>query len=276
MFGNMTRRLANGLSLASLEGFGSIVIPKRAIFQGDVFRDGIHHAEDSPTVFLGVEPRASSNPVQLLLQVDLFKNRGIDHSGTTQVIDRAWEFLHNILRESPSSKKAIAKSLTVHLRGGDVFGPRKPRTYGQPPLSFYELVLNDEGWEEVTIVHQDSLNPVLPGLVKLCEQRGITPRVVSGSLAHDISVLLESSFLVAGRGTFVPAVAGLSRRCTKLFFFEDKCNLVPRRSGIDVVRVVDSVGTYRERVLSQNWENSLEQRKLMTTYPLSSLVMEGP
>ena len=276
MFGNMTRRLANGLSLASMEGFGSIVIPKRAIFQGNVFREGIHHSENSPTIFLGADLRAPSNPVQLLLQLDLFNDLGIDHSGTTQEIDKAWEILHNILRETPSSKKAIAKSLTVHLRGGDVFGPRKPKAYGQPPLSFYELVLNDEAWEEVTIVHQDFLNPVLPGLVKLCEQRGITPRLVSGALETDISVLLESPSLVAGRGTFIPAIAGLSRRCTKLFYFEDKCNLVPRRSGIEVVRVVDYKGTYRRCLLSQNWEDSPEQRKMMNDYPLSSLVMEGP
>ena len=275
MFGNMTRRLANGLSLASLEGYGSIVIPHRVIFQGDVFREGVHRNDDFPTVYLGAEPRASSNPLDFLIDVNLFEDLGIGHGGPKREVDRAWEVLHAMLLKTSVPRNPNNKGLTVHLRGGDVFGPRKPRAYGQPPLSFYELVLNNDEWEEVTIVHQDLLNPVLPELVRLCEQRGIRPRLVSGSLADDISVLLESFCLVAGRGTFVPAIAGLSRLCRKLYFFEDKCNLVPRRSGIEVVRVVDSVGTYRQKLLSRNWEDTPQQRDMMLSYPLSSLAWES-
>ena len=274
MFGNMTRRLANGLSVASLAGFGSMVIPRRVIFQGDVFRDGIHHTTNFPTIYFGAEPPTSSNPVDFLLHLNLFDDLGIDKGGATQQINTAWGVLHDILWKSPSLQKTTSKSLTVHIRGGDVFGPRKPRAYGQPPLSFYELVLDDDTWEDVNIVHQDLLNPVLPGLVELCRERGITPHLVSGSLADDVAVLLESTNLVAGRGTFVPAVAGLSRRCTKLYFFEDKCNLVPRRSGIELVRVVDSVGNFTRSLLSQNWVDSPEQHAMMVTYPLSSLVIE--
>lgn len=275
MFGNMTRRLANGLTLSSLVGFGSLVVPRRVIFQGDVFREGTHHTDNFPTIYFGTEPRAPSNPVDFLLHLDLFSDTGIAKGEATQKINTSWGVLYGILRKTPSPQPKGSKSLTVHIRGGDVFGPRKPRAYGQPPLSFYELVLKDDTWDDVTIVHQDLLNPVLPGLVALCKEQGITPRLVSGPLADDVAVLLESANLVAGRGTFVPAVAGLSRRCTKLYFFEDKCNLVPRRSGIELVRVVDSVGDFTRSLLTQNWENSAEQREMMVTYPQSSLVIES-
>ena len=125
-------------------------------------------------------------------------------------------------------------------------------------------------------MYQDTSNPVVIELKNYCESLGMTVELQSGTIHDDLHVLLSAKTLVAGRGTFIPGVAGLSSECEKIFYFEDKCNLVPRRSGIELIRVSDKEGTYRESILSNNWNNTPEQRELMLTYPLSSLVMEGP
>ena len=117
---------------------------------------------------------------------------------------------------------------------------------------------------------------MLPGIRDLCRKLKIEVKTQSGTVLEDIGTLLRAESIVAGRGTFVPAIANLSRYCTTVFFFEDKCNLIPRRSGIRLIRVADLEKNYKDAILSNNWQNTLEQREMMTSYPLSSLVMEDP
>lgn len=279
MLGNMARRLANGLTLASLMDFGFLVIPRQAIFQGNIFGEGFHQLQERPSVFFGTEPTTRKNPVEKLVLLDLFKGIKQEDFLVREASNWAWEALHGLLVLPPTKESPNEEHLTIHLRGGDVFGDRKPRTYGQPPLSFYEFVLDDKPWKGVTIVHQDELNPVLPGLIELCRVRGISPQLSSGSLQNDISTLLEGVNLVGGRGTFVPALAGLSRNCQKLYFFEDKCQIIPEKSGVQMIRVIDSKGEYKRAILDNNWENSESQHNLMVSYPVRYLGLvdsDGP
>ena len=80
--------------------------------------------------------------------------------------------------------------------------------------------------------------------------------------------------LVAGRGTFLPAIVGLSPHVKRVYFFEDKFSLQPPRNGFDIYRVVDGTGDYKKSVLAGNWENRADQRAMMTSYPVSHLVLE--
>lgn len=276
MFGNMSRRLANGLSLVFAHRIGALIAPRKVIFHGNIFREGHHQLKEPTTFHLGEEPHRKKNPTCVLVHGELLGDRGLQDLGLHGAIDEAWASLTGLLLTPNQDTELAPHHLVIHVRGGDVFGPRKPRTYGQPPLSFYELVINAEPWSEVTIVHQDLLNPVITPLIELCTQRGITVRSHSGTILEDIQMLMSGHTLVAGRGTFIPAIAGLSRRCGRVYFFEDKCSLVPRRSGIEMVRVRDKDHGFADAVLANNWQNTPEQRELMLSYPASSLVMESP
>jgi hypothetical protein len=69
----------------------------------------------------------------------------------------------------------------------------------------------------------------------------------------------------------MPAVVGLSRFASKVYFFQDKFSVDPPVGGVEMIRVTDAGGTYVRDVLSNNWENSDYQRSLMLTYPQSNL-----
>lgn len=276
MFGNMSRRLANGLSLGSSIDSGSVIVPKEVIFHEGIFRQGTHEISGIRTLWLGSAPSRKTNDVAAMFVGDMFSSQGWDTSSDNNHVDEAWRTLNDILMGDAERTPLGPETLAIHLRGGDVFGPRKPRAYGQPPLSYYELVLRSAPWKEVVLVHQDESNPVLPGIRDLCRELNIEVRNQSGTALEDIRTLLRAESIVAGRGTFVPAVANLSRYCTTVFFFEDKCNLIPKRSGIRLVRVADLEKNYKVAILSNNWQNTPGQREMMTSYPLSSLVMEGP
>jgi hypothetical protein len=51
---------------------------------------------------------------------------------------------------------------------------------------------------------------VVRALVALCEARDLPHTLQSGELKEDIQTLMGAHTLVAGRGTFIPAVVGLS------------------------------------------------------------------
>ena len=276
MFGNMTRRLANATSLALALRIGGIVVPKASVFHRGLFRTGRFALSDELTMWFAASPTVFSNDVRLLMASDLYRDYGLGGSNSDRFVAEGWQSLQKMLLPKMPHMSSGPNNLTIHLRGGDVFGPRKPKAYGQPPLAFYSLILRSEAWSSVTIVCQDDQNPVLEPLENLCTQLGYAFSRQNESLDKDLSVLLAAENLVAGRGTFVPAVAGLSPHCRRVFYFHDKCNIVPYLEHLRIVRVADLTGIYQASVLSKNWQNSVEQRELMISYPLSSLVMEGP
>jgi hypothetical protein len=270
MFGNMSRRLANGLAIADSLGLAAVVVTRPVIFHGGIFVEKIHSFPTGPSLYFGQAPKAAKNPIDVLLTHDLFSDFGLEKSAP-QSVDRAWDLARRSLAVSAVATTGPTPHLTIHVRGGDVFGPRKPKTYGQPPVAFYELVLGAKKWSGVTVVHQDLLNPVIPGIFSFCETLGIDVSSQSGTIQEDLTILLGATHLVAGRGTFAPAVAGLGKDCQEVFYFEDKCTMVPLRSDVRFVRVVDRDEGFTSAVLSRNWQNTPEQRALMLDYPASSL-----
>ena len=274
-FGNMVRRLANALQTAHHLGCKDLIVPRDVIFHKEIFAKTVYEVGNSKRVWFGVEPSRRRNSVDAIIAHDFFSRTTEKSAETMQTASKAWSGLRELLQGYEISNERREKWLTIHLRSGDVFGSRDATGYGQPPLAFYQLVLDSDSWEGVTLVYQDTSNPVVIELKNYCESLGMTVELQSGMIHDDLRVLLSARTLVAGRGTFIPGVAGLSSECERIFYFEDKCNLVPRRSGIELIRVSDKNGTYRETILSNNWHNTPEQRELMLTYPLSSLVMEG-
>jgi hypothetical protein len=270
MFGNMSRRIANSLAVADSLGLAAVIVPRPVIFHGGIFAENIHASLTGPSLYFGHAPGAAKNPIDVLLTHDLFSDFGLEKSAPHSV-DRAWDMARSSLAVTPASTTDQTPHLTIHVRGGDVFGPRKPKAYGQPPLAFYELILNAKRWAGVTVVHQDLLNPVIPGILALCKTLGIDAVSQSGTIQEDLAVLLGATHLVAGRGTFAPAVAGLAKDCHEVFYFEDKCTMVPPRSDVHFVRVVDRDKGFTSAVLSRNWQNTPEQTALMLDYPASSL-----
>ena len=69
-------------------------------------------------------------------------------------------------RELPQKVESYFKDLLyLYIRGGDIFlesCTHNIRGYFQPPLCFYEKILDNFKFNKVFILSQDSLNPVIP------------------------------------------------------------------------------------------------------------------
>lgn len=273
-FGNMTRRLVRAMHASLASNFSGVVVPNDVIFSERWFHPGAGEVVGGNFLWLGADSEFRRSSVPILVVADFFYGESPQQTLSLEKAEVAWLHLRSRLKISVPKKSTGPKILTIHVRGGDVFGPRTPSSYGQPPLSFYALVIDSQEWEKVTVVHQDMSNPTLQGILDHCASSEIPVATHCGTDTQDVSALLSAEHIVAGRGTFIPAVAGLSPFCRSVYFFEDKCAIEPPRESITMFRVADFIGEYRESVLSGNWKNSKEQRDLMVEYPVSSLRME--
>lgn len=274
-FGNMVRRMANAFLLAHRWGIGNLIVPRRVIFWRGLLSEGLSTYYGGVSVWFGVAPRFPKNNVDALITTNFLQSFPSVEKSYPESLKLSWGRVRSLLQPDVPLLSSGAQVLTIHVRGGDVFGPRKPTAYGQPPFSYYQLILESRKWENVVLVHEDMTNPVTEMIISYCQANNLPLDVHSSDLQADLTVLLGAESLVAGRGTFIPAVVGLSPHCRTVYYFEDKMNLIPSVPGIHVIKVRDDSGDYRARVLNNNWENSAEQRDLMVTYPMSSLVIEG-
>ena len=166
-----------------------------------------------------------------------------------------------------------ADHLVIHIRAGDVFRDGEVPGYGQPPLAYYLKILGSRPWAAVSVVFEDASNPVIAPLVEHGRRSPVDCDIVSGQLEHDVAFLLRARTLVAGRGTFIPAVSALSKYAEVVYCFERSLGAVGGKR-LQVKPVIDVSGAYVRSVMNYNWTNSEEQRKLMLEYAVDDLAWQ--
>jgi len=267
-FGNAIRDIVSATAVARKHHLGHLVLQGFSLFSsaGELANPGLTHTEGGLKMWIERKSRRAEEQ-QVPRALILWSRRSVQLVNDSS----AWAETKSAL---PSTLKAHVwgqDTVVVHIRGGDVFGGRNPPAYGQPPLSFYLWVLAKRQWHNVVIVHQDDTNPVLAPLIEACHKQGLNVKTFSGSLVEDLTLLLGAHTIVAGRGTFIPAVVGLSDTIRSVYYFEDKFVLFPEKPEIGITRVIDAHGLYRKELLSNNWANSPDQRARMVEYPMSHL-----
>lgn len=179
--------------------------------------------------------------------------------------------LQTMYRDMLDGAESRTKNLTIHLRSGDIFEEDPHPGYGQPPLSFYEVIIDSQEWKSVELVAEDFGNPCVGALVLLLERKGIGVKITGATVADASRALSRAKNIVASRGTFVPAVLYLTDIPKTVFVFNDAIDHIPGGPKHEYRIVVDKVGGYSSSMLSSNWSNTQEQRNLMLTYPRTNL-----
>lgn len=272
-FGNAVREVISAVAAATDLNMGHIYLHGDNVFAhgSDLPNPGIHTTSRGLKVWIDhpLDGRGESPDVLISWKRGVFP---ISENAS----QAAWSDAQSVLGLAPVEQYLSRDTLVIHLRGGDVFSERNVSQYGQPPLSFYLAVLNHQLWGRVVLVHQDYRNPVLENIVSECAKRALPCELVSGFLRDDVALLLRAQVLVAGRGTFVPAIAGMSAALSEVYYFEDKFLILPERNDLKIWRVKDTLGLYKKQVLTSNWSNSPAQRDLMMDYPLEHLEVQAP
>lgn len=154
--------------------------------------------------------------------------------------------------------------VSIHIRAGDIFGKVVHPKYIQPPLSFYEKIINENKNKKISIVYENTLNPVIN---KLLEKYKNTSNVVfqSSNIIEDILTLSRCKTLVMSMGTFTLIPYMISTTIENI--------IVPSYMkegdiwfGLEDEFVQDI--KLKDYIQIGDWINSSEQRDLMVNYKI--------
>ncbi|MEG3982873.1 discoidin domain-containing protein [Microcoleus sp. T3B2] len=166
------------------------------------------------------------------------------------------------------------RTLVIHIRSGDVFdGFNIHPFYVQPPLSYYQKIIEDGNYQDIVVVTEaDRLNPCINELLIR-----YNARVQTNSLEEDVNTILSAKHLVIGQGTF-GNLSMLSPNLAKLycpFFLHYSHNnlLFQIAKELPYQTIFARLPFYifpsqrSNEYEFEGWTNSDEQRKFMLFYP---------
>lgn len=166
--------------------------------------------------------------------------------------------------------------IVIHIRAGDIFEVKFPDPkYAQPPLCYYQEIINSKDWRKVWLVYENKSNPVIPALEEWLEKKGIPFEVSSTDVSTDINLCMKAQHLVFSQGNFLYPVACASKNLRSIYRFRYYPAYMKRpgwfvNSDPEMHLYIDRKGDYVNAVVGK-WRNTKKQRKLMVKYPARNL-----
>jgi len=126
-------------------------------------------------------------------------------------------FRKEIINNLPKVK-INSDDIYIYIRGGDIFRHinKSVHSYFQPPLCFYKRVLNQFNFREISIISQDTLNPVVPELLK--DYPYI--KYNKNNLKLDISYLSNSYNIISATSSFILSIIKLNKNLKFLWEYD--------------------------------------------------------
>ena len=269
-FGNMIRQVGFAIATAEKLGVKEVLVKSLPDFPVGtwVLDNGVTLTHDRL-----LRPRMMKRP-SLVLGGDFFVKRRLP----VEVQDVDFEVIGRSLGSIlglPMPEELTDDTLVIHFRSGDAFSERPHGALGQPPLSFYEKVIEHESPAKVILVCENLANPVIERVRSLIDSRGIPVSVSSSGFRQDLAILLGAQILVTANGTLAEALLLLSPRIKRWVSFGGNFRPYFRRRALDsTVSVVDLSGEYSRAIMKGNWQNSPAQREMMLNFPGDNLEIQ--
>lgn len=189
----------------------------------------------------------------------------LDHENS---ISSIISFLDSLLTIKVPNERVKDNDLVVQLRSGDIFDLNPHPNYAQPPYAYYEKAINMHRSEyknsTIYLVFEDRGNPCIEKIEKFLQKNRIRYYTQSSTLSEDYSFFLNSSHIVAARGSFIfPAIA-INKKIRKIYWPNKGDNLfLTTNPHIEIIHICPSDQYLNKMKL---WVNSEEQRQLMLTH----------
>lgn len=271
--GNSIVQLLNGIELGKAIGAREFLY-----FRYDAIdNQRIDLGETGQLRRLPIRGKNRASAPDLIWQTDaIFASGGVLFDPCADSLSATREALSSSLGSGIEEEPEPHSTCTIHLRGGDIFGPSPHPGYGQPPWGYYERILESQTWGRVVLVAEDSLNPCVEKIEEWCAARGVPMTRVGETLDSAISAIRRASVLAMSVGTFVPAILLLGGNAEKAFWFGEEPSELVCVNKLEVALVRDLEGQYTSSIMQGNWANSPSQRDLMVTYDKSRVSRPSP
>ena len=256
-FGNFLISINNAIIFCELFACKKIIIQKN----NNIF---INHTIFYPKYNIAIQPnQLIVNENIIILNIWYFFFLDIKSLGDVNRL--------NILREEILNNlpklKTHRDDLSMYIRSGDIFIVKNPIiSYAQPPLCFYENILNQFKFRHVNIISENDLNPVIPHLKKKYSYI----KFKKNDLKYDIAILANSFNIVSAISSFIISIIKLNENIKFLweydsFTLRDKYHylhpLVYSFSYNYIIYKMDASLNYKKFMYP--WLNSKEQKQMM-------------
>lgn len=179
------------------------------------------------------------------------------------------EFKINLLRKEiirNLPKVKIGKNdLIIYIRSGDIFKKPNP-CYSQPPLCFYESILNSTKFNNIYIISENKKNPVIDKIIE--KYKNIIYNI--NNLKYDMSYIIYAYNLVGAKTSFFLSTMLLNDNLNILYEYEidfknNKLNQIINSFNINhnakIIYKMKASKKYNK--LMQNWNIKNDQLNLM-------------
>ena len=171
--------------------------------------------------------------------------------------NRVYEFANETLKSIPPVK-TTEKELYIHIRSGDIFKEKPCPYYGQPPLCFYESIIEKWGFKKVYILTEDTRNPVIGRLIEK-----YNAKLLITDLPQTIGYIVNARNLVLSIGTFLPALLKLVPADPEKRIFRYGNGFSFNMAIWNKFYFTEIGEGYNNNIFSVNWNNTAEQREMM-------------
>ena len=151
---------------------------------------------------------------------------------------------------------ANPNDLYINIRSGDIFVNIINKNYAQPPLCFYQKIINENKYVNIYIISNGHENPVVDELLKLYPKI----KFLHGSAKYDVSVIVNAYNLVMPVSTFTYTLIWLNYNLKNLYVYRDYY-YGPININYTIHKLSPSQ-KYKEK-MSKKWKNTKEQLILM-------------
>lgn len=193
-----------------------------------------------------------------------------------------------LFQNTDVSKVGNKKIVAFHFRAGDIFSTNKNPIYTQPPLSYYEKVLDhiSETMDnfQIYLVYEDELNPCIQKFRDTLKDRNIPYRNQSSNFNDDAVLIASAECIVASYSSFCDVLALMNSNLERWYSFRS----IGAYEGIelsiarDFSRILQNDGAELFLVEDLNndyiplgkWTYSELQREQLLTYPIKNLALK--
>ena len=156
--------------------------------------------------------------------------------------------------------------LYIHVRSGDIFSLSHP-FYSQPPLCFYQLILNNYNFSKIYLISENKNNPIIEKLINQFS----SIIYCKNNIKYDISLLINGYKLVASISSFVNLIIQLNynleflwdyniyKTSEKILLYHYDLYKYPHNK-FTIFRMEPS---FKYRAKMYSWKNNYIQRRLM-------------
>lgn len=156
--------------------------------------------------------------------------------------------------------------IIIHVRSGDIFNNKPHPSYIMPPLSYYTNILDNNNFNKIFLIAEDTKNPVIKKLVELY------PNIIFkiNNLYNDIELILSSKNIIESFGSFTKTLLLLSDNVKNIYKPSYQYSFLynSEKYKNNIIKIYNiELSDYRNKI--NNWKNTLEQREIMLTYKFS-------